>query len=223
LDHGRGGWSAGVPELDRYVREVSEYRLPILGRVPQGATVLDVGAWTGAHGHWLAERRGATVDGVELNADAAAEARGYREMVVGSIEDPALRERVGSGYDAILFLDVLEHLVYPEKVLRAVRRWLAPGGVVLCSIPNVAHWRVRLALLRGRFDYEDSGLLDRTHQRWYTRRTAQELVREAGYELTWEDAVVPQHPRVSVPQRLLHPELFAYQFLIEGRSAGVPE
>jgi 2-polyprenyl-3-methyl-5-hydroxy-6-metoxy-1,4-benzoquinol methylase len=211
-----------VPELDRYVREVSEYRVPILERVPEDATVLDVGAWTGAHGHWLAERRGATVDGVELNAEAAAEARGYREMIVGSIEDPALRGRIGSGYDAVLFLDVLEHLVDPGAVLRAAHRWLAPGGVVLCSIPNVAHWRVRLGLLLGRFDYEDSGLLDRTHLRWYTRRTARELVRGAGYELTWEDAVVPQHPRVSVPPRLLRPELFGYQFLIEARSARAP-
>jgi 2-polyprenyl-3-methyl-5-hydroxy-6-metoxy-1,4-benzoquinol methylase len=210
-----------VADLDTYVREVSEYRLPILARVPEGANVLDVGAWTGAHGDWLARRRGATVDGVELNRDAAVEARGYREMLVGSIEDPGLRERIGSGYDAVLFLDVLEHLVDPEAVLRAAREWLAPGGVVLCSIPNVAHWRVRLALLRGRFDYEDSGLLDRTHLRWFTRRTARELVRGAGYELTWEDAVVPQHPRARVPQGLLRPELFGYQFLIEGRPAPV--
>jgi 2-polyprenyl-3-methyl-5-hydroxy-6-metoxy-1,4-benzoquinol methylase len=211
-----------VPELDTYLREVSELRLPVLERVPRGATVLDVGAWTGAHGDWLAERRGVTVDGVELNGEAAAEARRYREMLVGSIEDPALRERIGSGYDAVLFLDVLEHLADPDAVLRAALEWLAPGGVVLCSIPNVAHWRVRLALLRGRFDYEDSGLLDRTHLRWYTRKTARDLVREAGYELTWEHAVVPQHPRVRVPQRLLRPELFGYQFLIEGRPTRAP-
>jgi 2-polyprenyl-3-methyl-5-hydroxy-6-metoxy-1,4-benzoquinol methylase len=193
-----------VAELDTYVREVSSFRVPILERVPHGATVLDVGAWTGAHGDWLAERRGATVDGVELRADAAAEARNYREMHVGSIEDPSLRDRIGTGYGAVLFLDVLEHLADPGAVLRAAHGWLAPGGVVLCSIPNVAHWRVRLGLLRGRFDYEDSGLLDRTHLRWYTRRTARELVSDAGYEITWEDAVVPQ--------------LFGYQFLIEGRA-----
>jgi 2-polyprenyl-3-methyl-5-hydroxy-6-metoxy-1,4-benzoquinol methylase len=208
-----------VPELDTYLREVSELRLPILERVPRGGTVLDVGAWTGAHGDWLADRRGATVDGVELNGEAAAEARRYREMLVGSIEDPALRRQIGSEYDAVLFLDVLEHLAHPDAVLCSAREWLAPGGVVLCSIPNVAHWRVRLALLRGRFDYEDSGLLDRTHLRWYTRRTARDLLRDAGYELTWEEAVVPQHPRVRVPQWLLRPELFGYQFLMEGRPA----
>jgi 2-polyprenyl-3-methyl-5-hydroxy-6-metoxy-1,4-benzoquinol methylase len=158
------------------------------------------------------------VDGVELSAEAAAEAGRYREMHVGSIENPALRERIGTGYAAVLLLDVLEHLVDPETILREAHGWLAPGGAVLCSIPNVAHWRVRLGLLRGHFEYEDSGLLDRTHLRWYTRRTARALVGDAGYEITWEDAVVPQHPRVRVPGRILRPELFGYQFLIEGRA-----
>jgi 2-polyprenyl-3-methyl-5-hydroxy-6-metoxy-1,4-benzoquinol methylase len=206
-----------VAELGPYVREVSEHRLPILERVPRGAAVLDVGAWTGAHGHWLAEQHGATVDGVELDPAASAEATGYRRMLVGSIEDAETQAQLGDArYDAVLFLDVLEHLAHPHEVLAAARTWLHPGGVVLCSIPNVAHWRVRLSLLRGRFEYEDMGLLDRTHLRWFTRKTARELVTGAGYRLTWEDATVPQHPRVRVPQRLLKPELFGYQFLLEG-------
>jgi 2-polyprenyl-3-methyl-5-hydroxy-6-metoxy-1,4-benzoquinol methylase len=206
-----------MAELDRYVREVSEFRLPILDRVPPDSTVLDVGAWTGAHGDWLAEHRGATVDGIELEERAAAEAQCYRRMTVGAVEDPAVRPQVEpAGYDAVLFLDVLEHLVDPHEVLGAARGWLRPGGRVLCSIPNVAHWRVRLGLLRGRFDYEDQGLLDRTHLRWFTRRTARELIAGAGYEVTWEDATVPQHPRLRVPQWLLKPELFGYQFLFEG-------
>lgn len=210
-----------MAELDRYTREVSEYRLPILDRVPDGARVLDVGAWTGAHGSWLAQRRGATVDGVELEERAAAEAdaTGYRTVLVGSIDDPALRARIEPGYDTILFLDVLEHLVRPGDVLAAAREWLVPGGVVLVSLPNVAHWRVRLALLRGRFDYADSGLMDRTHLRWFTRRTARDLVEGAGYRIAWEDAAVPQHPRVRVPPRLLRPELFGYQLFLEGTPA----
>lgn len=205
-----------MAELDRYVREVSSFRLPILERVPQGATVLDVGAWTGTHGDWLAEHRRATVDGVELEVDAAAEARCYRRMVIGSIEDPAVRDQMTREYDVVLFLDLLEHLARPEDVLEAARGWLRSSGVVLCSIPNVAHWRVRLALLRGRFEYEDSGLLDRTHLRWFTRRTARELLRDTGYRISWEGASVPQHPRVHVPRRVLRPELFGYQFLFEG-------
>lgn len=206
--------------LDRYTSQVSEYRLPILARVPAGATVLDVGPWTGAHGRHLVSHAGAVVDGVEPDAAAAAVASvDYREVIAGNIDDPAVQARLaaGDGYDAILFLDVLEHLRDPDSVLRAARGWLRPGGTVLCSLPNVAHWRVRLALARGHFDYTDNGLMDRTHLRWFTRASARDLVAGAGYAVTWEDAAVPQHPRVRVPQRLLRPELFGYQLYVEGR------
>lgn len=207
-----------MSSLDRYTSEVSEYRLPILARVPDAATVLDVGPWTGAHGRHLMQHAGVTIDGVEADAPAAAVAGAdYREVVVGAIDDAGVQARLadGGGYDVILFLDVLEHLRDPHGVLSAARDWLRPGGQVLCSLPNVAHWRVRLALARGRFDYADNGLMDRTHLRWFTRSSARELVSGAGYAVTWEDAAVPQHPRIRVPQRLLRPELFAYQLYFE--------
>jgi 2-polyprenyl-3-methyl-5-hydroxy-6-metoxy-1,4-benzoquinol methylase len=158
------------------------------------------------------------VDGVEPDAPAAGVAAAhYREVLVGAIDDAGVQARLadGGGYDVILFLDVLEHLRDPHGVLSAARDWLRPGGLVLCSLPNVAHWRVRLALARGRFDYADNGLMDRTHLRWFTRSSARELVSGAGYAVTWEDAAVPQHPRIRVPQRLLRPELFAYQLYFE--------
>lgn len=209
-----------MSSLDRYTSEVSPYRLPILARVPASAAVLDVGPWTGAHGRHLMQHTGAVVDGVESDAAAAAVAGAdYRELIVGQVDDPAVQARLaaGDGYDAILFLDVLEHLRDPESVLQAARGWLRHGGTVLCSLPNVAHWRVRLALARGRFDYADNGLMDRTHLRWFTRASARDLVAGAGYAVTWEDAAVPQHPRVRVPQMVLRPELFGYQLYFEGR------
>ena len=207
-----------MSDLGRYVNEVDPFRERILRRVPRGATVLDVGAWTGAMGRWLVDRAGATVDGVEQHGEAAERIEGYRRVLRGSIEDQAVQAEL-HGYDAVLFLDVLEHVVDPGAVLRAARGWLGPGGIVLCSIPNAAHWRVRLMLARGRFEYADSGLLDRTHLRWFTRRTARELIETAGYRVGWEDAIVPQPPRVKVPQRLLRPELFGYQFLFEATPA----
>ena len=203
-----------MSDLDRYVNEVDPFRERILRRVRDRATVLDVGAWTGAMGGWLIANANATVDGVERDEAAAGRIEGYRRVVNGSIEDPAVQAEL-KGYDVILFLDVLEHVADPAAVLRAARGWLAPGGAVLCSIPNAAHWRVRLMLLRGHFDYADSGLLDSTHLRWFTRSTARDLIESSGYRVAWEDAIVPQHPRVKVPRRALRPELFGYQFLFE--------
>lgn len=208
-----------MTDLNRYPRGLSAYRLPILARVPADARVLDVGAWTGANGGYLAREAGLSVDGVELDPLAAAEAEGYQQMHVGSIEDRALQERLGRDYDAILFLDVLEHLVDPAAVLEAARNWLRPSGVVLCSIPNVANWRLRLGLLAGRFDYTETGLLDRTHLRWFTRKTAKQLLTDSGYRITWEDAVLTEPFGVRLPPRMLRTELFGWQFLIEATPA----
>jgi 2-polyprenyl-3-methyl-5-hydroxy-6-metoxy-1,4-benzoquinol methylase len=87
-------------------------------------------------------------------------------------------------FDAVVFADVLEHVVEPEAVLR---RWLShactPETVVLVSLPNVANLAVRLQLLAGRFQYTERGILDRTHLRFFTRRTARALLTGSGLRI----------------------------------------
>ena len=70
-----------------------------------------------------------------------------------------------------------------EEVLRRHLRWTAPGGCVLISVPNIAIWSVRLELLFGRFEYQDTGTLDRTHIRYFTQRTFGRFARKAGLEI----------------------------------------
>jgi 2-polyprenyl-3-methyl-5-hydroxy-6-metoxy-1,4-benzoquinol methylase len=83
-------------------------------------------------------------------------------------------------FDVIIFADVLEHLPWPVGVLRRYLQWLAPGGSVIVSLPNVGLWSVRLAHLFGRWTYDETGVLDRTHLRFFTRRSARWLIGEAG-------------------------------------------
>ena len=98
----------------------------------------------------------------------------------------------GSRFDRILFLDILEHLPGPEVLLRDAAQLLRPNGKVLVSVPNVANFSVRLALLLGRFNYAERGILDRTHLRFFTRKTARQLAKEGGYEIIREQmSVVP--------------------------------
>jgi SAM-dependent methyltransferase len=75
-------------------------------------------------------------------------------------------------FDTIIFADVLEHLAWPAGVLKKYADLLKPDGTVIVSLPNVGLWSVRLGLLFGRFRYQDSGVLDRTHLRFFTRRSA---------------------------------------------------
>jgi 2-polyprenyl-3-methyl-5-hydroxy-6-metoxy-1,4-benzoquinol methylase len=199
----------------------------ILAEIRDGARVLDVGCATG----YLAARlsaRGCEIIGVEPDPAAAAEAdRHCERVIVGSIESPEHRELIPGTFDYVVFGDVLEHLVDPWEVLRFARGLLAPGGAVIVSLPNVAAWPVRVGLLAGRFEYTDIGLLDRTHLRFFTRRSAHELARAAGYRVESERfAHLERRPGpvrrafplpMSIVDRTLArllPGLFAQQFVM---------
>ncbi|PHM05774.1 hypothetical protein CK516_38565 [Nostoc sp. 'Peltigera malacea cyanobiont' DB3992] len=96
-------------------------------------------------------------------------------------------------YDAILFLDVLEHLQNPWAVIKGAMKVLQPGGAIHIVVPNIAHISVVRRLLQGRFEYSNCGTMDRTHLRWFTRKSLTESLEEAGFEEIVIDAV-PQLP-----------------------------
>jgi len=120
--------------------------------------------------------------GIEPNATRAkiAESRGI-EVFEGYLTDDYFtgRER----FDVIIFADVLEHVAEPASLLRIAAKGLKPGGFILVSVPNVAHWSVRLRLLFGRFEYADVGIMDATHLRWFTAKTIRGLLKRSGFEV----------------------------------------
>lgn len=146
--------------------------------------VLDVGCDTGYLGEALGAFGNETA-GFEVNEETAAEARKRLTRVeVGDLESTDLVAVFGPGsFDVVVFGDVLEHLRDPLPVLRQARHLLAPGGSVVISTPNVAHGDVRLALLSGRFDYNQLGILDVTHTRFFTRQSLVDFLHDAGFVL----------------------------------------
>jgi methionine biosynthesis protein MetW len=160
--------------------------------VPKKSVVLEVGPGDGVISRWLKHTKQCRTIGIEY-VPAATEAApdAFNNLLIGSIEDQSIVEQAAAfaPFDVIIFADVLEHLVDPWNVLRQMRPLLASQGHVLISMPNVAHWTVRLNLLRGRFDYTDGYLMDRTHLRWFTFRTARELAQQAGYRVVDQAAV----------------------------------
>lgn len=183
---------------DAYTAKESAYyagaRADMVAHLPENpkAAILEIGCGTGATGRLaLAQGKCGRYVGIELFEAAAREARGVlSEVVVGDVERITLPWPRGS-FDALILSEVLEHLVSPWTVLGRLAPLVRPGGLVMASSPNVAHYRVIAELLRGRFDLDDKGVFDRTHLRWFTPRTFARLFEQSDFAVEHVGPLVP--------------------------------
>lgn len=160
-------------------------RMQLLGLANQRPKrVLEVGCGTGASLSYFKSQGAEFVAGVELVPEVAEEARARPEVDavhIGSIEDLDLPYEVGF-FNLIVAGHVLEHLINPWSVVRHLRELTAPGGQLIGSIPNVRYFRVAGGLLvSGRWRYEDEGVMDWTHMRFFTHASLLDLLDSAGY------------------------------------------
>jgi len=151
--------------------------------VPVTATrMLDVGCGRGGFGRSVKLRAELEVTGIEIDPLAASVAASrYDHVITGTFPDDVPS---GAEFDCIVFNDLLEHLVDPWGALRAAAGLLAPGGSVVASIPNMRSWPVFWPLLtRGEWRYVSDGVLDRTHLRFFTLASAEEMFTDAGFTI----------------------------------------
>lgn len=159
-------------------------RFEMLHYVPEQASrILDIGCGAGEFGNALKSQRKVEVWGVELSQQAAAEAQTKLDrVIVGSIDDTL---PLPDGYfDCIVFNDVLEHLVDPWAVLTKIKEFMQPDGYVIASIPNVRYYEnIKQLLKHKQWKYEDEGILDKTHLRFFTVESITELYTTCGYSV----------------------------------------
>lgn len=199
----------------------NKIRKEIVPLIPAGSSkILEIGCGAGetlsylkttGHCDWAG--------GIELSPIAAQSAKEKLDWVLtGNIESDILPFEENS-LDVILCLDVLEHLYDPWTVISKAHALLKPGGLLICSIPNIRHYRASLPLLfLGRWRYTDDGILDRTHLRFFTRESAVELVSSSGLRINfisstglgmWTKAGMVNIITLSIFKRL-----FEFQYLI---------
>jgi predicted TPR repeat methyltransferase len=144
--------------------------------------VLDVGCGAGGVGRAIRERA-THLEGIELDAESAQEARGvYDAVVEGRVED--VLGGVARPFDTILAYDVLEHLVDPGSVLTGLRDVAAADALLHVSVPNARHWTLlRDLIVRGTFGYTEWGHRDRTHLTWLTRADLVTLLESSGWRI----------------------------------------
>ena len=150
---------------------------------PAGRRCLDVGCGAGALGAALSAAGASHVAGIELHPDAAARARERLDVLVhGSVLDAPLPFADGE-FDLIVFADVLEHLPDPDAALARCLPYLAPGGTVVVSVPNMRFYLVLARLVADRWEYADHGVRDRTHLRIFSRRTLERMLAAHGLRI----------------------------------------
>ena len=228
------GTQARPDERGHYYEGLNEHLLAV---VPDAArTIVEVGCANGRLGEALKrDRTDRSVIGVERDPHAAAIARQRLDAVLEVDLEVDLPVIDPGSVDCVVFGDVLEHLRDPLPLLRAARSWLAPGGSIACSIPNIAHHSVLLQLVRGDLQYQPAGLLDTTHVRFYTYATIMKVLLEAGFapdiadiiEIRGRDHVVAAAQpmldllRVGQPQAARH--LNAYQYVVTATAVAIAD
>ena len=158
----------------------------LLERIPLNArTVVEVGCGSGALGHAYKHRNPQSFYlGVEAMPEPAAEAsKVLDKVIIGNAENPQLFGEQLSSVDCLVYGDVLEHLVDPWACLSRHLGILSEEGLVVACIPNVQHWSVMANLLQGQWPIEDQGLFDRTHLRWFTKKTIVQGLKKLGLHI----------------------------------------
>ena len=161
--------------------------------VPSAARrVLEVGCGGASFAAALKAARGVHVTGIEAFPDAAAQAATRIDRVIAAGIEAALPQLDGEQFDCIVANDVLEHLVDPWAVLRGLRPLLRPDAVFIASIPNVRYLPVlKDYVLRGQWQYQLDGVMDRTHLRFFTQRSMRELFESSGYAVQQMQGINP--------------------------------
>ena len=208
----------------------------ILKLVGFNQRVLELGCASGYLSEMMAHQ-GCEVVGVERESEAALMAKRFcRQVIVGDLNVLEIIPYPQESFDVLLLADILEHLVDPLVVLQRFVGYVKENGRIILSIPNVANWAIRWELLNGKWNYTDGGSMDRTHLRFFTRKTIRELVKMAGLTIVQEDVTQGLYHfalyRATVHRILVHlglhhrlayrlsrtwPELWAFQFLIVAR------
>ena len=206
----------------------------VLAFLTEPGQVLDIGCGRGDNARRL-KSLGYTIDGITISENELQEAGGFLQNgYIYNLENGLPPGAKNNSYDYIICSHVLEHICYPGKVLLDIRACLKPGGKLIVALPNLFHYASRWKLFKGEFNYQDSGVWDNTHFKWYSFKTGKELLEQKGFTVITEKVTgeLPGNSLFSkiLPKRLagalfnlltkISPGLFGYQLLYVAKPSG---
>lgn len=166
-------------------------RLEMLPYIPKTAkNILELGCGEGMFGSYLRGNLGAKVTGIEIETGFATKAKKNLDKVYIGDAESIIKKLPAKSFDVIVANDVLEHMVDPYSVLKEANRILKNGGIVVSSIPNMRNFHVMYHLVRGgQWEYVESGILDRTHLRFFTKKSIRNMYERLGYEVVKHEGI----------------------------------
>ena len=210
-----------MSKYDSYNENPFSVHQKIIHFIGQNKKVLDVGCSEGILSKRLKQNR-CDVVGIEINQEAAQKAESFcHELIMGDVESIHLNKDYENYFDIIIFADILEHLKEPLDILKRFKKYLKDDGFIIISLPNISNWKIRIQLLFGRFEYQEYGILDNGHLRFFNRKSAEKIVNDAGFEISKFDLTVGDANRLSKTLHsigMIWPNLMAFQFLIIARK-----
>lgn len=230
-DVGNPSTSDGGLSATRYTQQKApDAVVRVAALVGREASVLEIGPATGNLTRIISVDQRCEVTAIEIDAAAAERVRPLcKQTHVADLESVELATLLGDQkFDVVTFGDVLEHLRSPVAALKKVKPFIADGGCVVLSVPNIAHASVVYELAHGRFDYRPTGLLDVTHIRFFTRKSLLQLIDDANYVVVHFDRVVVSPEQTEFKTRIhsleqhnfmhflqsANPESSTYQFIV---------
>jgi 2-polyprenyl-3-methyl-5-hydroxy-6-metoxy-1,4-benzoquinol methylase len=176
-----------------YKNQGNENILNAIGN--QSSYILDVGCGAGDNAKWLKDQ-GKIVDGITLSEQDKLLAGEYmRDIFIYNLELGLPNIVKNRKYDVVICSHVLEHICWPQALLKDILNVLDDNGRLIVALPNIMHYNTRTQLLFGSFEYTESGIMDRTHFRWYTFGSAKRMLKSNGFKVikAWVDGHLPAY------------------------------
>lgn len=182
-------------DFDINIEQKNDARVIAFDFITEGSKVLDIGTASGQFAQILKEYKNCELFGIEYDPESIkiAEEKGIFEKIFQldlNNFDIKQFEEYANYFDYIVFGDVLEHILYPENILKIFKMLLKPNGKYVISLPNVAHSSVKIGLLLNNFEYEETGILDKTHIKFYTHKTIPGFMAESKLKIEKFDYTV---------------------------------
>ncbi len=214
------------PRYSQFNKNEFETHRLVFNLIDEGTRVLDVGCATGYFAKALLKKQCETW-GIDVDKSAVKKASKYcKKAIIHDLNNKGDLPFPKNYFDHVIILDVIEHLLHPENILSIVKLHLKKGGTIIVSTPNIAHASIRLMIMKGKFQYTSSGIMDNTHLHFYTKSSFSSLLVREGYKI---EKIIPTNGMCKVPflykitDRLpfsmqykiakILPTLFSYQFI----------